>query len=162
MIRVWTQPWPKWPYSAPLVAVPLVEGVELAEVGAEPLGRDRGVLPPLPRVGLPGTRARRAETGLADLPDVALLVAVRRMSFTVGLRAPRRRPAIAFLAFATASSRSRPAELDEQPALAVGEQVQALLGAAASSSCPRRAARRIPSRPIGRCRRTSGTWSAAA
>ena len=57
-----------------LVAVLAGELAEVAQVVAEPLRRDGRVLPALLRVGLAGDERGRAETRLAHLPDVLLLL----------------------------------------------------------------------------------------
>ena len=54
LMRQWTRPWPKWPYLERVVAVAVQQVLEAAQVGAEMLGRDRGVLPALVVVAPPG------------------------------------------------------------------------------------------------------------
>ena len=104
-----------------LVPVLVGELGEAAEVLAQPLGRDGRVLPALVRVLLAGDERGRAEPRLAHLPDVLLARGV-----VVQLHA-RRRPAV-LLEVAHQCPRLRvglllrlAAELDQQPAAAVGE-----------------------------------------
>ena len=104
-----------------LVAVALRELREAAEVLAEPLGRDGRVLPALVRVLLARDERRRAEPRLAHLPDVLLAVGV-----VVQLHPRRRLPVLLEVAHQRARLRvglvlRLAAELDEQPAAAVGE-----------------------------------------
>ena len=76
-MRVCTQPWPKWPYSdwrgVVGVAELLVELLQVAQVVAEPVGCDGGVLPALPGVAARRDVRGRAEPGLADLPQLVLV-----------------------------------------------------------------------------------------
>ena len=53
----------------PAVAVPVVEVLQVAQVGTHDLGRHRGVLPAGPVVPPVGREGRGAQAALADLPD---------------------------------------------------------------------------------------------
>ena len=95
------------------------QGLELAQVGAEALGRDGRVLPAGP--GRRPGRAAAAEPGpvLADAPDGGRL----RPGRAGPVRPARRRPAAAVsrAAAASASAGVAPGQLGQQPAAALGE-----------------------------------------
>ena len=55
------------------VAVAVEQVLERAQVAAQVLGRDGGVLPALPVVGLDRVVSGRAQTGLAHVPELALV-----------------------------------------------------------------------------------------
>ena len=103
--------------------VVLVEQLaEVAQVAAELLRRDGGVLPPFPRVAACRGRERRgAEARLADAPDQLLLLRVVEQLDRADARS--RSASISFCALARRASSTRlAAELDEQPAAALGQQ----------------------------------------
>src|SRR3546814_8767106 len=58
------------------VAVAVQECAKLAQIGADPIGSNRGVLPSPPGIGLPGHMRGGTETGFANFPDLALLVGI--------------------------------------------------------------------------------------
>ena len=106
-----------------VVAVPVEQLPQLAQVVAEALGRNGGVLPSFPRVRLVGEPGRRSQARLADLPHPLLLREV------VEELHGRRRPVALQLLHQLAGLGVRlllalPAELHQQPALAVGQQAQ--------------------------------------
>ena len=77
-------------------AVAVVETAQVAQVVADALGRNGGVLPPGPRVDAAGLVRGRAQPGLADLPDLVLLLGVveelhRRRRVRRGAGAPSAR-----------------------------------------------------------------------
>ena len=123
-IRTCTQPSPKWPYGTPSSPCSSQQLVEVAQPGAEPLGRDGRVLPAGVRrpVAGCGRRARRRPRGSATArpPRPASSTARRSSSPAAGHRRRPRR------------------HLDEQPA-----------GAARAASAPR-SRRRAPGRRSGR------------
>src|SRR5581483_2547497 len=59
-----------------VVAVLREERAEVAEIPADPVDGDGGVLPSGPGRGLAGDERRRAETRFADVPDALLLLAI--------------------------------------------------------------------------------------
>ncbi len=55
-----------------LVAVFFEQPIELAQIGADMVGRHRCILPAFPDVGVAGDKGGGAEPGLAHLPDPRL------------------------------------------------------------------------------------------
>src|ERR1051326_8632777 len=103
-----------------LVPVALRQLLQPAQILAQALRRDGRVLPALVRVRLAGDERRGAEPRLPHLPDVLLLLGVvvelhllgRARTVLQGLHAVARAGVGLFLRLA--------AELDEQPAAALG------------------------------------------
>ena len=109
----------------PAPAMVVHQLAELPQVGAELLGRDRGVLPAgpgLPAVGAPG---EDAGAGLADAPQRPGL---GRVGDDPAGPAGLRGPVGDGLGARAGLGRGGPAGLDEQPALAVRQQPVALVG----------------------------------
>ena len=109
-----------------VVVVLLRDLAQAAEILAEALGRHRRVLPALVRVRLSRDERRRAEPCLAHLPDVLLLLgiveelhALRRIGSLLQLRDEVVRLRIGLLLVL-------PAELDDEPALPLGHQLDVL------------------------------------
>ena len=120
----------------------LVERVELAEVHAETLGRDGGVLPSWPRIGLAGDEGGRAERALARVPELLLLVHVdvdaRRHDVPGCVRDDLLGPRLdLFLRLA--------ADLDLEPPLSLSEKREVIrVKATLLSLCARRERRPFP------------------
>src|SRR5690606_24410551 len=106
------------------VPVPLQERAQVAEVGAEPVRRDRGVLPRGPRVLDPGDAAR-AHARLTDLPDPLLpCPVVDHLPPAPAVRAPAQ--ALHDLVRAAGGLGARlAAELDHEPRAPRREQLRA-------------------------------------
>ena len=103
------------------VAVLVEQRAEAAQVVAEPLRRHRGVLPAGPVVALARHVGGRAQAGLADLPEALLFGdVVEQLHLRRGRVAAQRLHAL-FGACVALLARVG-AELDQQPALAVGQQ----------------------------------------
>jgi hypothetical protein len=107
-----------------VVAVAVPQPADVAQVVADAGGVDGGVLPALPVRQLARRQGGRAQAGLADLPDRLLLPRV-----VVGAHGrPHRRPRDAGperVDLGVEIVGVVRAELDQQPAAAVGQQVQA-------------------------------------
>jgi hypothetical protein len=64
------------PVHGAAVVVLVIQRAQVADIVAERLGRDRGVLPPRPVVLAIGWEGRRPEAALADVPQIAAVPAL--------------------------------------------------------------------------------------
>src|SRR3546814_18315687 len=116
------------------VAVAVQECAKLAQIGADPIGSNRGVLPSPPGIGLPGHMRGGTETGFANFPDLALLVGIAQqfhVRLATGLLQRLHalmRTAVSIVAFVAA-------EFDAPPTAALGQTFHPLRVRHGRESC---------------------------
>ena len=104
-----------------LVSIPIQQLLQLAQVAAQPRGRHCRVFPALPVLGAVALARRRAETRLADLPQLARLRVFDQLHRGTALEARHQRPRFRVrLRFGLAT------ELDQEPAVTVGQELDVL------------------------------------
>ena len=145
------------PVERAAVAVLFEELSQIAQIAAELVGRNGGILPAFPRDRLAGHARGRAEPRLAHLPHELFLARDRRTASSTGRSACCSSAAIARARVRVALLVRLAAELDEQPAAAVGQQLAGPAGCRFIFFMSSISRSSMPSRPIGWNARISAT-----